>query len=269
MAETGDSISSMASINTKNVNIELAAREPWPTNANLYVPLKEQMILWAPDCLSTLCLLRKVRVPTLHIEHVRNAAEMSNYGVPPVLTLNNRILSEFDEIANLIELKGLLVVEPRGKSTVESYSILCTEVLGSLMKYFTLCENAGSSVYQSFTSVYPWPLGLILFLIYQNRTIKNLKVKEIWSLTYEQALTKFEITVKALSNKIQENHSNHVLGDNFTRADAHLYGHLYSILHMQISEYENLRNILHKYRPLVDYVNNLDSDVNGLTLLAS
>ncbi|CAF4894600.1 unnamed protein product [Rotaria magnacalcarata] len=135
------------------------------------------------------------------------------------------------------------------------------------MKYFTLCEKAESSVYQSFTSVYPWPLGLILFLIYRNRTINNLKVKEIWSLTYEQALTKFETTVKALSNKIQENHSNYVLGDNFTRADAHLYGHLYSILHMQISEYENLRNILHKYRPLVDYVNNLDSDVNGLTLL--
>jgi hypothetical protein len=38
------------------------------------------MILWAPDCLATLCLLRKVRVPSLHIEHVRNAAEMSNYG---------------------------------------------------------------------------------------------------------------------------------------------------------------------------------------------
>jgi hypothetical protein len=38
------------------------------------------MIIWAPDCLATLCLLRKVRVPSLHIEHVRNAAEMSNYG---------------------------------------------------------------------------------------------------------------------------------------------------------------------------------------------
>jgi hypothetical protein len=38
------------------------------------------MIVWAPDCLATLCLLRKVRVPALHIEHVRNAAEMSNYG---------------------------------------------------------------------------------------------------------------------------------------------------------------------------------------------
>ena len=38
------------------------------------------MIIWGPDCLTTLCLLRKVRVPSLHIEHVRNAAEMSNYG---------------------------------------------------------------------------------------------------------------------------------------------------------------------------------------------
>ena len=56
------------------------AREPWPTNVYLYVPLREQMILWAPECLATLCLLRKVRVPSLHVEHVRNAAEMSNYG---------------------------------------------------------------------------------------------------------------------------------------------------------------------------------------------
>ena len=38
------------------------------------------MILWAPNCLATLCLLRTARVPTLHIEYVRNAAEMSNYG---------------------------------------------------------------------------------------------------------------------------------------------------------------------------------------------
>jgi hypothetical protein len=38
------------------------------------------MILWAPDCLATLCVLRKARVPSLHIEHTRNAAEMSNYG---------------------------------------------------------------------------------------------------------------------------------------------------------------------------------------------
>ena len=91
-------------------------------NTFLYVPLKEQMILWAPECLTTLCLLRKVRVPSLTIEHVRNAAEMSNYGKsllpinrktsvffilgsPPVLALNNRAFSEFDEIANLIELK--------------------------------------------------------------------------------------------------------------------------------------------------------------------
>jgi len=227
------------------------------------------MILWAPDCLATLCLLRKVRVPSLHIEHVRNAAEMSNYGIPPVLTLNNRIFSEFDEIANLIELKGLLTVETGGNSTTDSYSILCTETLGTLMKYFLLCEKAGTTVYQSFISVYPWPLGLILYLIYRHQTIKILKVKEIWSLTYEQALIKFETIIKALSEKIQQNNSNYLLGDNFTKADAHLYGHLYPILHTTFTEYETLRNILLKFKPLVDYVNNLEKDVHGLTLLVS
>ncbi|CAF4646544.1 unnamed protein product, partial [Rotaria sp. Silwood1] len=263
MAETDDYNHSDVNTNTTNVNIELAAREPWPTNACLYVPLKEQMILWAPDCLSSLCLLRKVRVPSLHVEHVRNAAEMSNCGIPPVLTLNNHILSEFDEIANFIELKGLLKVENEENTIVDSYSILCTEILGGLMKYFLLCEKAGPTVYQSFTSVYPWPLGLILFLIYRNRTIKNLKVKEIWPLSYEQALIKFETTVRALSNKIQEMNSGYLLGNNFTKADAHLYGHLYTILHTNISEHENLRNVLLKYKPLVDYVNNLERDVHG------
>ncbi|CAF1513876.1 unnamed protein product [Rotaria sordida] len=194
---------------------------------------------------------------------------VSKKSIPPVLTLNNRIFSEFDEIANLIELKGLLKVENEGNSIVDSYSILCTETLGSLMKYFLLCEKSGSTLYQSFTSVYPWPLGLILFLIYRNRTIKNLKVKEIWPLTYEQALIKFETTVKALSNKIQEINSDYLFGDDFTKADAHLYGHLYTILHTNISEHENLRNILVKYKPLVDYVNNLERDVHGLTILVS
>jgi len=132
-----------------------------------------------------------------------------------------------------------------------------------------LCEKAETTVYQSFISVYPWPLGLILHLIYRNRTIKTLKVKEIWSLTYEQALNKFETTVKALSDKIQQNNSNYLLGDNFTKADAHLYGHLYPILHTKVAEYENLRNILLKFKPLVDYVNNIEKDVHGLTLLVS
>ncbi|CAF1301489.1 unnamed protein product [Adineta ricciae] len=269
MAEAGDHIQPIIDTNTKNVNIEVAAREPWPLNAFLYVPLKEQMILWAPECLTTLCLLRKVRVPSLTIEHVRNAAEMSNYGSPPVLALNNRAFSEFDEIANLIELKGLLPITDGQNSTVDSYSILCTETLGSLIKYFLLCEKAGITVYQSFTSVYPWPLGFILYLIYRKQTIKTLQVKEIWSLSYEQALNKFEITVKALSDKIQQNNSNYLLGDNFTKADAHLYGHLYPILHSRVTEYEALRNALHKLQPLVNYVNNLEKDVHGLTVLVS
>jgi hypothetical protein len=54
-------------------------------------------------------------------------------GIPPVLALNNRVFSEFDEIANLIELKGLMTVETGEKSTTDSFSILCTETFGSLM----------------------------------------------------------------------------------------------------------------------------------------
>lgn len=50
-----------------------------------------------------------------------------------MLTLNNRVFSEFEEIANLIELKGLLPGETAGDSTVESFSILCSETLGNLM----------------------------------------------------------------------------------------------------------------------------------------
>ena len=102
------------------------------------------MIVWAPECLATFCLLRQVRVPSLHIEYVRNAAEMSNYGSQKrgmidrsfclfVLTLNNRVFSEFDEIANLIELKGLLNGEIGDNSTIDSFSILSTDGIGSLM----------------------------------------------------------------------------------------------------------------------------------------
>jgi len=266
MTETGDHNQQVES-NSKNVNIELAAREPWPTNACLYVPLIEQMVLWAPDCLATLCLLRKVHVPSLHIEHVRNATQMSNCGIPPVLTLNNRVFSEFDEIADLIELKGLLGVESGGTSTTNSYSLLCTEVLGTLMNYFLLCKNAGPTVYRSFTSVYPWPLGFILYHSYRCQAINVLKVKEIWSLTYEQALLKFETTLKALSDKIQQTNTNYLLGKDFTKADAHLYGHLFAIRHLNIAEYDDLRNILLKLTPLLDYINNMERDVHGLTLI--
>lgn len=56
---------------------------------------------------------------------------------------------------------------------------------------------------------------------------------------------------------------------SFTKADAHLYAHLYALLHTNIPEYENLRELILKYRPLVDYVDNLDKDVHGLTILVS
>lgn len=101
-------------------------------------------------------------------------------------------------------------------------------------------------------------------------------------------MNKYETTLQALSDKIQQNDSNYLLGEkyvvlfflrefyfsmdfifSFTKADAHLYGHLYPILHLNVVEYENLRNILVKFKPLVDYVNNLEKDVHGLTLLVS
>ena len=56
---------------------------------------------------------------------------------------------------------------------------------------------------------------------------------------------------------------------SFTRADAHLYGHLYPIIHTDVVEYENLRHILLKLEPLVDYISNLEKDVDGATFLAS
>jgi hypothetical protein len=59
------------------------------------------------------------------------------------------------------------------------------------------------------------------------------------------------------------------LFSSFTKADAHLYGHIYPILHTRFPEYDRLRNILQKYKPLVDYVNNIERDVHGLTLLVS
>ena len=55
---------------------------------------------------------------------------------------------------------------------------------------------------------------------------------------------------------------------SFTLADAHLYGHLCPILHGKISEFEPLRDILLELKPLVNYVNTLERDVHGLSLLS-
>ena len=55
---------------------------------------------------------------------------------------------------------------------------------------------------------------------------------------------------------------------SFTLADAHLYGHLCPILHGKISEFEPLRNILVELKPLLNYVNTLERDVHGLSLLS-
>ena len=54
---------------------------------------------------------------------------------------------------------------------------------------------------------------------------------------------------------------------SFTKADAHLYGRLFPILYMNIAEYENLRDIILKYEPLVDYLNDIEKTVDGASLL--
>jgi hypothetical protein len=113
-----------------------------------------------------------------------------------------------------------------------------------------------------------------------------------------KVMVKFETTVKALSEKLEQSHSEYILGNkyvnrneidlilmdmflndansfffsslfscSFTKADAQLYGHLYPILYAKIPEYQDLRNILLQQKALVDYVNNMDSDVQGSTLL--
>ncbi|CAF0919218.1 unnamed protein product [Didymodactylos carnosus] len=224
--------STLIDAKTKNINLEIAAREPWPETATLYLPLKDQLVVWSSECLATLCLLRKALVPSLRLEHVRNAAEMSNSGIPPVLSLNNRIFSEFDEIADLLELKGLLSENGRNtdvRTWSTSYSILCTEVIRGLMNYFLISTKTG---------------------------------------LVRTCTSKFETTIKALSEKIQNNQG-YLLSQDFTRADAHLYGCIYSILNLNIMEYNELNNIIHRYQPLIEYVRKIDRFVQGFSVIDS
>nr|ANW82724.1 Mtx2 [Pantherophis guttatus] len=86
---------------------QIAAAEPWPQNAVLYQPLKEEQILLSDNaaCLAVQAFLQMCNLP-VQVVCRANAEYMSPSGKVPFIHVGNQVVSELGPIVQFVKAKG-------------------------------------------------------------------------------------------------------------------------------------------------------------------
>uniref|UniRef100_A0A3P8WF58 Metaxin 2 n=1 Tax=Cynoglossus semilaevis TaxID=244447 RepID=A0A3P8WF58_CYNSE len=143
------------SLATEAFMSQIAAAEPWPENATLYQPLREDQILLS-DCASSLAVQAFLRMCGLPVQVVcrANAEYMSPSGKIPFIHVGNQVVSELGPIVQFTKAKG------------HSLSAGLDDVQRAEMKaYMELVNNMLLTAEISrprYSSPYSWPLNNIL-----------------------------------------------------------------------------------------------------------
>uniref|UniRef100_A0A8C5BXV8 Thioredoxin-like fold domain-containing protein n=1 Tax=Gadus morhua TaxID=8049 RepID=A0A8C5BXV8_GADMO len=149
---------------------QIAAVEPWPENATLYQPLKDDQILLS-DCASSLAVQTYLRMCGLPVQVAckANAEYMSPSGKVPFVHVGNQVVSELGPIVQFTKAKG------------HSLSDGLDDVQRAEMKaYMELVHNMLLTAEISrprYSSPYSWPLNHIL--AYQKQWDVRRKMKAI------------------------------------------------------------------------------------------
>ncbi|CAB1328094.1 unnamed protein product [Coregonus sp. 'balchen'] len=112
---------------------QIAAAEPWPENATLYQPLREDQILLS-DCASSLAVqayLRMCNLPVL-VSCRSNAEYMSPSGKVPFVHVGNQVVSELGPIVQFTKAK---------RAEMKAYMELVNNMLLTAELYIQWCDD--------------------------------------------------------------------------------------------------------------------------------
>ncbi|XP_026874489.1 metaxin-2 isoform X2 [Electrophorus electricus] len=209
---------------------QIAAAEPWPQNATLYQPLREDQILLS-DCASSLAVQAYLRMCGLPVRVCcrANAEYMSPSGKVPFIHVGNQVVSELGPIVQFTKAKGHSLsdgLDDVQRAEMKAYM----ELVNNMLLTAEWCDDTTASeiTRQRYSSPYSWPLNHIL--AYQKQWEVRRKMNAIgWAgKGLEQVYEDVSQCCQALSQRLGT--QPFFFNKQPTELDALVFGHLFTIL---------------------------------------
>uniref|UniRef100_A0A8C2F562 Metaxin 2 n=2 Tax=Cyprinus carpio TaxID=7962 RepID=A0A8C2F562_CYPCA len=235
---------------------QIAAAEPWPENATLYQPLKEDQILLS-DSASSLAVqtfLRMCGLPVL-VSCRANAEYMSPSGKVPFIQVGNQVVSELGPIVQFTKAKGHSLsdgLDDVQRAEMKAYMELVNNML--LTAEVQTCTRPHISR-PRYSSPYSWPLNHIL--AYQKQWEVRRKMNVIgWSgKSLEQVYEDVSQCCQALSQRLGT--QPYFFNKQPTELDALVFGHLFTILTTQLTN-DELAEKVKSYTNLLSFCHRIE-----------
>ncbi|CAK5091576.1 unnamed protein product [Meloidogyne enterolobii] len=183
------------------------------------------------DTLAVRVFLKMANLP-YKLEQRQNAYFMSPTGEVPFLRVKNSLTAEFSPIVDFV-----------GKKKYISW----------------LDEECYDKVTSGrYSSVYNWPLNLFLPLLKQREVYNDLSQNGWADYSTKTVIELCDRCFHALSMKLGSQQK-YFIGGQPTELDALAFGHLYTILTMQMPK-DDLINTLRKYPNLINFCKGIESE---------
>ncbi|XP_060112946.1 metaxin-2 [Heteronotia binoei] len=240
---------------------QIAAAEPWPENAALYQPLKEEQILLSDNaaCLAVQAFLQMCSLP-VRVVYRANAEYMSPSGKVPFIHVGNQVVSELGPIVQFVKAKGHSLsdgLDEVQKAEMKAYMELVNNMLLTAELFLQWCDDATVQeiTHPRYGSPYPWPLNHIL--AYQKQWEVQRKMKAIgWgSKSVDQVLEDVDQCCQALSQRLGT--QPYFFNKKPTELDALVFGHLFTILTTQLIS-DELSEKVKNYSNLVSFCRRIE-----------
>jgi len=246
---------------TESLNVELQGSDPWPEDVILYQTFEEDQIL-LPDnvaCLAVQAYLHMVDLDFV-VQYRTNAESMSPTGRIPFIKAGDFVVAEMDHIVSFVNSKSISLVRDLNDSQradMRAYMSLVNNVLGNAELYLSWIDDVtyNSVTKPRYSSVYPWPLDVVLTWQKQKQIANKLKALGWAQKSLEEVYTEVENCCKALSERLDN--ETFFFGSRPTELDALVFGHLFALLTTPLAD-NRLKNIVEKFRNLVKLAEKVD-----------
>ncbi|KAL7075701.1 hypothetical protein ACQ4LE_005170 [Meloidogyne hapla] len=240
-----------------------AMNEEW-SDAVLFAPLQDEQAMMDQfaDTLAVRVFLKMANLP-YKLEQRQNADFMSPTGEVPFLRVKNSLIAEFSPIVDFVGKKGIKLSDSltaSDQSDIQAYCALIEETLRNAEKYISwLDEECYDNVTSGrYSSVYNFPLNLFLPLLKQREVYKYLCQNGWADNSIKSVVELCDRCFHALSMKLGSQQK-YFVGGQPTELDALAFGHLYTILTMQMPN-NGLINALKKYPNLINFCKEIERE---------
>uniref|UniRef100_A0A8B9LNF4 Metaxin-2 n=1 Tax=Astyanax mexicanus TaxID=7994 RepID=A0A8B9LNF4_ASTMX len=233
--------------------------EPWPENATLYQPLREDQILLS-DCASSLAVQAYLRMCNLpvRVSCRANAEYMSPSGKVPFIHVGNQVVSELGPIVQFTKAKGHSLsdgLDDVQRAEMKAYMELVNNMLLTAEVQCSAVYCTADISRPRYSSPYSWPLNHIL--AYQKQWEVRRKMNAIgWAgKSLEQVYEDVSQCCQALSQRLGT--QPYFFNKQPTELDALVFGHLFTILTTRLTS-DELSEKIKSYSNLLSFCRRIE-----------